>query len=229
MTGYAPEKAHFEILEVLAAIAAYQDSKFVPGQGKRWGRAGAWCIVRQATIRAWYERLLKRYERAAAQLSRRTLQYHLAALKRSGHLKSTQRHTTQRDSNKLALRPSIYEFTVRGRLWISRRAGWVENPAALLAAQKIAQSGFNPDLNSSTSLSRAVDKTPTARGASRPGKSAAARRRTSSSIVVAVRSPKKALVRKGARTASRKRQDRASSTRRRRANGRPAEQRRRRP
>lgn len=160
--GYAPAKPHFELLEVLASIAAFQDSKYA-AQGKRWGKAGAWCIVRQGVIRGWYERLFKRYERPAGELSRRTLQYHLAALKRSGHLRTVERHTTEPRSRKLKLRPSLYVFTARGRQWISRRAGWVENPAALLAAQKIAQSGFNPDPYSSTSLSRAVDKASTAR------------------------------------------------------------------
>lgn len=229
LAGYAPQKPHFEILEVLASIAAYQDSKFVPGKGKRWGRAGAWCIVRQGVIRGWYERLLKRYERSAAVLCRRTLQYHLAALRRSGHLRSQQRHVGEYEldgrgrtrSRKLVLRPSLYELTTRGRLWVSRHAAWVENPAALLAAQKIAQSGFNPVLNSSTSLSRAVDKAPTAPG----GKTAALRARARSTIASSAPRRQKGAGQKGPARLATKRQARRKSP----GGGRTAKPRRRRP
>ena len=197
LIGYAPAKPHFELLEVLAAIAAYQDSKFEPGKGKRWGRAAAWCIVRQVVIRGWYHRLFKRYERPAGLMCRRTLQYHLAALRNLGHLRIVTRHEGEPRTNKLELRPSLYEFTARGRQWISRRAGWVENPRALVAAQKIAQSGLNFDPYSSTSLSSAVDKSPTAGKNQHPRQTAAMRARSSSTSDSEPRGLK-ALVRKEA-------------------------------
>jgi len=211
--GYVPAKPHFEILEVLASIAAYQDSKFIPGEGKRWGRVGAWCIVRQAVVLGWYQRLYKRFERPAGAMCRRTLQYHLAALRKLGHLRTVTRHQGQRYTRKLDLRPSLYEFTARGRLWISRRAGWVENSAALAAAQKIAQSALNNDLYSSTSLSSAVGKSSTAKKGQTPRKGAALRARTSSTSHSRPPGPK-TLVRKGAPARTRKvRRSKSASTR----------------
>jgi len=196
VSGYVTLKPRFELLEVLSSIAAYQDSKFV-GKGKRWGRAGSWCIVRQPVIIAWYQAFLRRFGFPDATMCRRTLNYQVAGLKRRGYLHAEtqrhQRHQAGRRAGELDLRPSIYKFTSRGQLWIKRRMGWVANLVAPSAVQRIAQSGFNPDLNSSNSLSSAVDKTPTARG----GKTAKLRRRTSSGTAGAMRRPGKALVRKG--------------------------------
>jgi hypothetical protein len=125
--GYAVAKPRFELLEVLASIAAYQDSKYT-GKGPRWGRAGAWCIVRQAEILKAYERFLKRYGRPGT-MCRRTLNYQLAGLKRARFIHAdTCRHTGIRGSGKLDLRPSIYKFTSLGRLWIKRRLAQVANP-----------------------------------------------------------------------------------------------------
>jgi hypothetical protein len=196
--GYATQRSPrgFELLEVLSSIAAYQDSKFT-GKGKRWGKAGAWCIVRQRVILAWYEALLKRFGRPDT-ICRRTLSYQVAGLKRRGFIHAhTQRHQRHRGGvrhGELDLRPSIYKFTSLGRLWIKRRMGWVENPIALSAVQKVAQSGLHDDLISPTSLSRAVDKSPPASG----GKTRELRMRRRSSIARPAPRPRKAPVRKGA-------------------------------
>src|SRR5712664_2801286 len=167
------------VLEVLASIAAFQDAMYLQGKSakkKRWGKAGSWTIVRQEEIAAWYSRMLNRFGHQAT-VGRRTLCYWFKGLIRDGYLHSdTERHTNQRGSSKLDLRPSIYKFTPLGRLWISRRQGWVANPVDHLAVQRIAQSGVNPESESSTSLSSAVDKAPTAPR----GKTTAARRRTAS-------------------------------------------------
>jgi hypothetical protein len=187
VSGYATLRPRSELLEVLASIAAYQDRMYANGKSakkKRWGRAGAWCIVRQREIAAWYARFLTRFgrpERAIA-MSRRTLNYQLAGLERDRFLARQQRHTRARKGTgrKLDLRPSLYTFTTLGRLWISRRIGWVASPLDHLAVQRIAQSGVNSELVSSTSLSSVVDKTPTTRKGENPRKSAALRRRTSS-------------------------------------------------
>jgi hypothetical protein len=222
--GYATQRSPrgFELLEVLSSIAAYQDAQF-KGKGPRWGKAGVWCIVRQVEIIAWYQRFLKRFGRLDT-ICRRTLSYQVAGLKRRGFLQAeTQRHQRDRRTGKLALRPSIYVFTTLGRLWIKRRMGWVANPFDHLAVQKTAQSGFKPVINSSTSLSSAVDKAPTAEG----GKTAKLRRRSSSRIAGIARRPAKALVRKGPRSAAR-RARKAQAPRRATGSGRTAKRRRRR-
>ena len=163
MSGYATVKPRLELLEVLAGIAAYQDAQW-KGEGPRWGRAGAWCIVRQSEIIRWYGRLLTRFGRSAelSAISRRTLNYQLAGLQRARYIERQQRHVKDSRTRKLRLRPTIYKFTTLGRLWIKRRIGWVLNPLDHPAVQIFAQSGFNNEENSSTSLSRAVDKPPTA-------------------------------------------------------------------
>ena len=164
-----------ELLEVLASIAAYQDAQ-CDGSRPRWGRAGAWCIVRQGEIVKWYGRLLKRFGCPIATICRRTLNYHLAGLVRDRFLTREQRHRTnpRGTGRKLDLRPSIYKFTALGRLWIKRRGYVATNPLDHLAVQRIAQSGFNYEVNSSTSLSSAVDKAPTAPTKQTPRKTAAA-------------------------------------------------------
>lgn len=163
MSSYVTEKPRLELLEVLAGIAAYQDAKWM-GDGPRWGRAGAWCIVRQSEIILWYGRLLKRFGRPEqlSTICRRTLNYQLAGLQRARYIERQQRHISDPRTRMLKLRPTIYKFTTLGRLWIKRRIGWVLNPLDHPAVQKFAQSGFNSGVNSLTSLSRAVDKAPTA-------------------------------------------------------------------
>lgn len=198
--GYAVAKPRLELLEVLAGIAAYQDAQW-RGKGPRWGRAGAWCIVRQSAIMAWYTRMLVRFGRPAkaATICRRTLNYQLAGLERDRYIAREQRHTSHR-RGKLDLRPSLYKFTSLGRLWIKRRLGWVTNPLDLVAVQKLAQSGFNSEVNSLNSLSRAVDKSSTARGAPRRGKRRQVQRHTASSIHVDMQRPRKALDKVGAQS-----------------------------
>jgi hypothetical protein len=182
---------------VLAQIAAYQDAQW-KGRGPRWGRAGAWCIVRQREIIAWWGRWMKRQGYPVTTMSRSTLNYQLAGLRRERYMVSEQRHLAGRGTRKLVLRPSLHKFTALGRLWIKQRLGWVTNPVDLSAVRHLGQSGFNNEVNSSTSLSRAVDKAPTALGASRQGKSAALRRRTrASNTRRAAPAPGKALSRRG--------------------------------
>jgi len=163
VSSYVTAKPRLELLEVLAGIAAYQDAQW-KGEGARWGRAGAWCIVRQSEIIRWYGRLLTRFGRPAelSAISRRTLNYQLAGLQRARYIDRQQRHIKDARTRKLRLRPTIYKFTMLGRLWIKRRIGWVLNPLDHPAVQKFAQSGFNHEENSSNSLSRAVDKASTA-------------------------------------------------------------------
>lgn len=229
LAGYAVAKPRWELLEVLASIARYQDTMFHAGRSAknvRWGRVGAWTIVRQEEIIAWYARLMKRFGRPdeLASICRRTLNYQLAGLERGKYISREQRHTNRRGTRKLDLRPSLIKFSTLGRLWISRHVRGVANPLEQLAVQKTAQSGFNGEGESSTSLSRAVDRTPTAPGASRRGKTAAARARVSSSISRAPRPPSKAQVRKEPRRPARI----APAARSARGRGRTAKRRRRR-
>jgi hypothetical protein len=193
--SYATLRPRLEILEVLASIAAYQDSQW-NGKGVRWGRAGAWCVVRQEAIVAWWSRMMKRYGYQVVTMCRRTLNYQLAGLRRDRYLTVEQRHRRRpgkgHRAGELDLRPSLYKFTTRGQLWIKRRQGWVENPIALSAVQTIAQSGYTSSENSRKSLSSAVDKTHSAGG----GKSRGARILTSSSTHSSSTRPE-ALVRKG--------------------------------
>lgn len=192
-------RPRLELLEVLASIAAYQDAQW-KGKGPRWGRAGAWCVVRQVQILAWYARMMKRHGFPVVEMCRRTLNYHLAGLRRDRFLTVEQRHRRrpgrpgQHRAGELDLRPSLYKFTTLGRLWIKRRLGWVTNPIDLLAVQNLAQSGFHAVEISSTSSSRAVHKSRTA--AATKGE----RILTSSSIHSSPPGQEKAPVRKGARS-----------------------------
>lgn len=206
MSAYAPTRPRWELLEVLSSIAAYQDRKWLltGGRGPRWGMAGAWCIVRQSEILKWRERFLKRYGVPITAICRRTLNYHLAGLVRDRFLAREPRHITnvRGGRRRLDLRPSLYKFTTLGRLWIKRTQGWVANPLDHRAVQKVAQSGFNNEENSSTSLSSVVDKAPTT---GRARKTAALRRRASSSARRASPGPSKAPSRGGAARAHRSR------------------------
>src|SRR5688572_12860514 len=61
--GYATLRPRPMLLEVLASIARYQHRMHEAGRSAkniRWGREGAWTIVHQAVILAWYERVMKR-------------------------------------------------------------------------------------------------------------------------------------------------------------------------
>ena len=207
MSYTATIRPRLELLEVLASIAAYQDAQW-KGKGVRWGRAGAWCIVRQEQIIAWWSRMMKRHGYQVVAMSRRTLNYQLAGLRRDRYLTVEQRHRRRpgrpgRDhrAGELDLRPSLYKFGTLGRLWIKRRLGWVTNPIDLLAVQRIAPSGFNGEVNSSTSLSRAVEKTSTASGTKKPTR---ARIRSSSSIHSSSSRAGKAPVREGAASTTRR-------------------------
>jgi hypothetical protein len=239
VSGYATLRPRHELLEVLASIAAYQDAQFAAGKSAmniRWGRAGAWAIVRQGEIIYWYERLLRRFGVPIATICRRTLNYQLAGLVRDRFLTREQRHIAARKprgTRKLDFRPSLYKFTTLGRLWIKRRGYVAASALAPSRVQTLAQSGFNSEGESSTSLLNAVgkastqsDRVPPKGGGKEPPKTAALRARTRSSthravLPTAKRSAgKNRKTRAGARaTASRRPRAPVSAGRRDRARG----------
>lgn len=184
---YATLKPRIELLEVLYNLAAFQ------------GRAvkKIWCIVRQSVLIREYLRYMKRYGRDQLTMSRRTLNYQLAGLVRDRFLRRQPRPTRNPKTGKPIFRPTLYELTTRGNLWVKKRLGWVKNPSGRLRVQKVALSSFKSVVSSSTAFNSAVDKAPTAPQEKGHEKTVSARRIVRSTISQALPRPSKALIRRG--------------------------------